>query len=285
MNKLATISALCLAACGLHAAPGQTTGVSHPDEVIVSDSDTPVSAPATRYPAGSTTTTITTTVTSSPGQPPLSTRPASSIYGTRSSMPYDIAAGIVTRLPGRSDELPEGTLLKIRIHQGLSTVSTRPGAPFDGDLVAPVERDGRVLIPVGSVVSGRVTEVHGGKRIAGAATIHLLPTRVTLPDGTRYTVHAIVIDTSLYKVTKVDSEGNIIRRDHPKEPLGVMGASTGTGALAGGVMAGPPGAIVGAGVGAGVGTVVWLKQDRQEVIPADTKIIFSLISPIEVGHH
>jgi hypothetical protein len=283
MRKFPVIPALCLAACVWGTAQAQTTGVSHPDEVIVSDSDTP--PPATRYTTGATTRTI--TVTSSAAPAPPTGGAASSGFRPDASTPAhdasDIDAGIVTRVPGRSDELPEGTLLKMRIHQSLSTISTRPGSLFDGDLVAPVERDGKVLIPAGSIVSGRVTAVHSGKRISGAASIHLLPTRVTLPDGTHYAVHAVVIDTSLYKVTKVDREGTILRRDHPKETLGVLGASTGTGAIAGGVMGGPPGALVGAGVGAGVGTVVWLKQDRQEDIPADTKIIFSLISPIEVG--
>ena len=51
---------------------------------------------------------------------------------------------------------------------------------------------------------------------------------------------------------------------------------------AGGVYGGVPGALIGGAIGAGVGTVVWLKQDREEELPAGTKLVFSLNAPIAV---
>jgi hypothetical protein len=46
------------------------------------------------------------------------------------------------------------------------------------------------------------------------------------------------------------------------------------------MMGGGVGALVGAGVGAGVSTVIWLKQDRQEALPKDSLLVFSLTAPM-----
>jgi hypothetical protein len=192
---------------------------------------------------------------------------------------YD--AGVVTDVPSRPNEVPPGTLLRTRIRETISTVNTQLYAPFTAEVVAPMERDGRVIVPIGSVVHGRVTEVRGGHRISGAAAIHLLPESVTLPDGTMYTLHAQVADTDQYNFSRVDEEGTVIRRDHPLKTLAAMSMTTGGAAAAGAVLGGGVGAVVGAGIGAGVSTVWWLKQDRQEEIPQDTGITFTLVGPME----
>ncbi len=189
-------------------------------------------------------------------------------------------AGIVTHIPSRHNEVPVGTLLRTRIRETLTTASTRVGTPFTAEVTAPMERDGRVIVPVGSTIEGRVTVVRGGKRLSGAAAIHLYPESVTLPDGTHYILHAQVIDTSQHNVTRVNEEGTILRRDHIKGTLAAMSLTTGGAAAAGAMVGGVPGALIGGGIGAGVSTVWWLKQDRQEVIPQNTEIVFSLNVPM-----
>jgi hypothetical protein len=189
-------------------------------------------------------------------------------------------SGIVTSVPEREGELREGTLLKVRLRERLSTTTTVAGTPFTAELVDPVMKSGRVILPEGSVVEGRVTEVHSGKRIAGAASMHLMPREVTLPDGTHYVLHATLIDTNQFSQSKVNSEGTLVRRDHPKETLAVVGGVTGAGAVTGAVIGGGVGAVVGASIGAGVSTVMWLKQDRQEALPKDSLLVFSLSTPM-----
>jgi len=200
----------------------------------------------------------------------------------------DEDAGIVTWVPSRPNEVPAGTLIATRIRETVSTAETPVGTRFTAEVTAPMERDGRVIIPAGSTLEGRVSLVRGGRRVSGAAAIHLLPESVTLPDGTHYILHAQVIDTSQHNVTRVDREGTILRRDHVKGTLAAMSLTTGGAAATGAVFGGVPGAFIGAGIGAGVSTVWWLKQDRQEVVPENTGIIFSLstpmlITPLTVG--
>ena len=191
---------------------------------------------------------------------------------------------IVTEWEGPANALPPGTLLRARIQEELSTTDTTAGRVFHAELSEPVERNGRVLLPPGAMITGRVTDVHSGKRITGAASLHLQPLEVTMPDGLKYRIVGQVVDTNIYQHVKVDSEGTILRRDHAAKTLAELGLATGAGVAAGGVIAGPPGALVGGAIGAGVGTAVWLKQDRQTQIPAGTGIIFALNETLLVGN-
>ena len=194
----------------------------------------------------------------------------------------DVDAGIVTHVPTRPGEINDGTLIKARLRETLSTVATQPGSRFSAEVSEPVTQEGRVYIPAGSMVEGRVTWVSYGKRIGGRAAIHIEPERVTLPDGTEYRIHARVIDTSSWENTAVDREGTIIRKDNGKGTLGVGALTTGGAMAAGAMLAGPAGALVGAGVGAGVTAIVWTKQDRQATLPKDLGVIFSLTAPLSV---
>ncbi len=124
--------------------------------------------------------------------------------------------GIVTYVPSRSGEIPEGTLVKARLREALSTLTTQPGTKFTAEVCEPVMRDGKVIVPIGSMMEGRVTWVRGGKRVGGAAAIHLEPRTVTLPDGAQYVLRARAIDTDRWDTTNVDSEGTILKKDHGK---------------------------------------------------------------------
>jgi hypothetical protein len=194
----------------------------------------------------------------------------------------DEDAGIVTSVPSAPGEIPQGSLLKVRLREQLSTMTTQPGTQFTAEVSDPLMRDGQVVIPTGSVLDGRVTWVRGGKRIGGPAAIHLEPRTVTLPDGTQYRLRARAIDTDQWDNTRVDDEGTIMRSENKKRNVAVMSLTTGSGMAAGAMIGGVPGAVIGAGVGAGVSSVMWLKQDRQAVLPKDLQVVFSLTEPMSV---
>jgi hypothetical protein len=194
----------------------------------------------------------------------------------------DNDAGVVTYVRSRPGEVPDGTLIKVRLREDLSTLTTKPGTKFSADVSEAVMRDGRVIVPVGSLLEGRVTWLRGGKRIGGPAAIHLEPMTVTLPDGMQYVLRAQAIDTDRWDSMKVDGEGSIERREHGKKTAAEISLAAGGGMAAGAMIGGLPGAVIGAGVGAGVSTVVWLKQDRQAELHKDLGIVFSLTQPMNV---
>lgn len=258
------------------------SGVSRPDPTVITSDD---AAPVTPRP-----------LTAKPSATVPATAPTAEVYG--SYVPYtgpgvasshmashvtpleDPAdAMIVTSVPERQGELRAGTLLRTKMIDTLSTEKTMAGSRFTAAVTEPIERDGRVIIPVGSILEGRVTEVHGGKRISGGALLHLETNNVTLPDGTHYVVHAQIIDTGKSDFN-VSNEGTLKKKGHAKETLAVMGGVTGAGAVSGAMIGGGVGAAVGAGIGAGVSTVIWLKQDRQATLPKDVTLVFSLTTPM-----
>ena len=290
----------------------QTSGVSHPDQMPIATSPEGIqqpivyegAAPALKTrpvePAVSTVAAPPVVATIAPSEAYVASpaeiaearaslkvpvTPESPAWRTSYEAPAspDLDAGVVVRIPGPANQLPVGTLMTVKMMQMVSTRSTENGTPFKASLAEAIVRDGQVLLPAGSTLSGVVTDVHGGKRISGAASIHLRTEAVTLPDGTRYALNGQVIDTNLYRETRVDREGTIWRRDHAASTTAAFGLTTGSGAAAGAVFGGVPGALIGAGVGAGVSTAVWLKQDRQTDLPVNTKVTFSLVEPLVVG--
>ena len=271
--KIGIPAALFLAAMA-HPASAQTTGVSHPEQIPITTSPDATQPPVYVAPAKPAGPVITASFAPVSDDTKLTPHPEANI---------DADDNIVTRVPGPANQLPIGTTVKVRMKEDLSTKTTIAGTAFTAELVAPVLRDGRVLLPAGSTLTGRVTEVHGGKRINGEASMHLMPQQVTLPDGTIYPIHAQVIDTDLYKATKVDTEGTILHKGSKTGSSASIGLATGAGAASGAMLAGWPGAIIGAGIGASVSTVVWLKQDRQTSLPEGTGVTFMLTEGLLVG--
>ena len=266
-----------------HSTLAQTSGVAHPDPVIINTTPDetvtvkvspapPQTKPSAAFPAAA-------PATSEAFGPYVPYR-GSNLVPAATARPIDPDSQIVTSVPETAGEVREGTLLHVKMREALSTLSTAPGSHFSAELTAPVENRGRVVLPVGAILEGRVTEVHSGRRISGRALLHLETRTVTLPDGTHYNLRAQLIDSDRLNNTAVDSEGSLVRKDHPKETLAIIGGATGTAAVAGALVGGGVGAVVGAGIGAGVSTVVWLKQDRQAELPADARLIFSLTEPM-----
>jgi hypothetical protein len=197
-----------------------------------------------------------------------------------STQPVD--DGIVLEVPTRPHELNRGTLLHARLREPLNTATTPEGAVFTAELTADVGHHGEIMLPAGSLIRGHVTSVHGGKRITGGAALHLRPETVSLPDGTLYNLNAQVTDLDSTQDLRVNDEGTVVLRSNPKAAAAVVGGVTATAAITGAMVGGGVGAGVGAIAGAGIATVVYLKREVQENIPAHTDIIFALDEPLVV---
>jgi hypothetical protein len=262
----------------------QMTGVSRPDSTVITSDEATQAKPVTPKPSAAVPATApTTTEVYGPYVPYTGPKTADTTMAQHVMTPPadPLDAMVVVDVPEREGELREGTLLKTKMMEMLSTTSTMRGARFTAEITEPIERNGRVIIPVGSILEGQVTQVRGGRRITGGAAIHLETRDVTLPDGTHYLVHAQVVDAGRNDV-KVTDEGTLKKKDHGKETLVVLGGVTGASAVTGAMIGGGVGAAVGAGIGAGVSTVIWLKQDRQETLPKDAQLVFSLTTPMIV---
>jgi hypothetical protein len=191
----------------------------------------------------------------------------------------DLDAGIVTYVPGPANALPSGTVFRVRMLQDIDAASTTPNTPFRGTLTQDILRNGKVVVPVGSELRGRVMYATAGRRINGGSVIHLRPDEFVLPDGTRYHLHAEVIDTQGSN-TKPKGEGDIAADEHGKRSLTEVGLGAGGGAILGAAVGGGVGAVVGTAVGAGVTTAHWLLTNWSADLPASSTVVFSLTDPM-----
>ncbi len=275
-------------AFGQSAKPSPYTGVSHPpDEAIVTNDLGPTTAPATSSPDTDTLTVSQPTahmetMPTSPRDrdyvehPGLVSRPAPA------PVTDDGDADIVTSVPSGPNQLPEGTTLTVSLEQQLSTATTQPGTIFSARVVQPVMKNNRIVIPVGSTVTGRVTSVSSGRRITGGASIRLRPDEVVLPDGTRYFLHAEVYDLENRSKVKPDSEGNVTSVSHGKRTLAEAGLFGGGAAAAGVMIASGPVGLVAGGAAAGYVGAHWLLENHQAILPKNSEVVFGLTQPMSL---
>jgi hypothetical protein len=178
--------------------------------------------------------------------------------------------------------LPAGTAFKVKLENTLSTFSSKEGDPFSGRVTEAVMLDGKTVIPVGTTVQGRVTKVNEPRRIAGKPTIGIFPETVVLPNGERYMLNAVMVDTNLRNGTDVNTEGQFKGDGHDGKDLTEIGFGTGGGMLIGGLAAGGKGLLIGGGVGATLTVAHWLGKKRSAVLPSGTELMMELSRPLEM---
>lgn len=205
--------------------------------------------------------------------------PSNSLEPTLYERSTNPDAGIVGEVALRPGELESGTLIRVRTQEVLSTSSTAAGSEFSAIVMSPVSQGGKVIIPMGSLVRGRVVSVRAGKSFGQKAELRLRPDTVTMPDGNRYMFHAEVVQTQGTD-TRAGGEGTITTASHLKRNAIQYGAGAGGGAIIGAVVGGGPGALIGTAVGAGVITVHLLLQSHQAQLPKDSVLIFGLTEPM-----
>ncbi len=187
-------------------------------------------------------------------------------------------------MPLAANELAIGTRLQTALHTPISTRITPVGTSFSTVLATDILRDGRVLVPAGTEVVGRISQIRGGRRMGGNASIRLQPESLLLPDGSQYHLRAQVVAVSENQDSHVNAEGTILANSHTKTTAIIGGATTATAVVTGAMIGGGVGAVVGLGIGVSAGTILWLRQDRQEMLAEGTEITFALDEPLTLSH-
>ncbi len=210
--------------------------------------------------------------------------PAATAGATMPTTQPDVAA--VSPAPAMANAiaaLPAGTEVKMKLETPISTRSNKPGDRFAGRVTADVTLNGRTVIPVGAALEGRIARADERRRIRGKPVIDLRPDTVVMPNGNRYTLNAVVIDTDARPDVDVNDEGKLVGRGHDGRDWKETGIAAGAGALAGGIVAGGHGMLMGAGAGATASVVHWLVKRRSTELPAGTEIIMELSHPVSLA--
>ena len=180
----------------------------------------------------------------------------------------------------RPGELGEGTNIRVRLMQRLSTVSSQKGEAFRTVVASDVLQGGQVVIPAGAEIDGRVVQVSSG-HVGGHGFMRLQPEAVILPNGSRFMLHAETTGAPGSR-TRMGSEGAITPDSRLKRDGIEYGGAVGAGAVTGAILGGPAGAVTGGLIGAGAVTVHLLVNHPQATLESGTTMVFTLTEPLDM---
>jgi hypothetical protein len=203
--------------------------------------------------------------------PPQQAGPYPPPYGPPYRQPYPPQypqPPYVAQKGGDAVVVPSGSVLRVRINEGMNSKNTAPGTTFDGVVLSDVQAGGSIAIPRGATVSGTVVDAHTAGQLGGKGELKLQLTNVSFGGKT----YPVVTDFWWHQ--GVDKTANTV---------GNTVGLAGVGALIGAVAGGGVGAAVGAGVGGVAGLGVSSVSGRGEAaLPPEAIVTFHLTQPADV---
>jgi hypothetical protein len=162
--------------------------------------------------------------------------------------------------------LNAGTLILVRLVDGLSSERSTPGDSFTATLERELVADGFVIAERGARVEGRVVAADRGGKVNGVASLAVELTRVRTSDGQNVAI-------------ATDSFNKHSEQSHRQEAEKIGGGAA-IGAVIGAIAGGGKGAAIGAGAGGGIGAGSVLLSHSDARLPSETRISFRLRTPV-----
>jgi hypothetical protein len=163
-----------------------------------------------------------------------------------------------------------GTLVTVRLNQGLSSDRNRAGDGFAASLMKPVVVNGIVVAERGQTVGGRVVEAQKAGHFNGVSRLAVQLTDLTLVDGTPAAIKSQFVSNS-----GPTSVGRAVA---------TVGTTTAAGAAIGAAADWGTGAAIGAGVGAIAGIVgVLATRGQPTVLYPESVMTFRLETPVTLS--
>jgi hypothetical protein len=160
-------------------------------------------------------------------------------------------------------QVPAGTVLLVRMVDGLDTSSAYTGQLFTATLATDLAANGSVVAYTGTTVYGQVVESNSAGRATGKSELKLQLTQIIIRGN------AIPIMTDVF-----DSEGKSSGKRSARRLFGGAGLGAAIGAIAGN-------AGMGAAIGAVSGAVASGVQKGDQVqVPSETQLQFRLTQPV-----
>ena len=165
--------------------------------------------------------------------------------------------------------IPTGSKIVIRMIDSVNSETNKLGDTFVAVLDEPISQGGVEVIPRGADVRGRIAKIDDAGRLKGSAQLGL-------------ELSQIIVNGIPYSVTT--SEYNEVGEGRGKETAKRAGIGAGIGAAIGAIAGGGKGAAIGAGVGGAGGTAIQVLTKGEKLnIPSETKLEFTLRSPLVVA--
>ena len=164
--------------------------------------------------------------------------------------------------------LPAGTAITVRLATTVGSKTINAGDHFNATVATPVESDGKVVLPKGAEVRGKVVDAKSQGHFKGGAVLSLALESVTI-NGDAYDIKTSSVSRYL--------------KGKGKRSAAMIGGGAGGGALIGALAGGGKGALIGAALGAGAGTAGAAYTGNKEIIlPAESTLSFKLSQALTV---
>ena len=188
-------------------------------------------------------------------------------------------------LAAQSHTVAAGSKLNCRLTQTLSTKSNFQNDPFQARVSEPLYVGNDTVIPVGSIIDGRIAWLVKPGRIRGVGEMRLDIDQITLPDGRKLTLNAVLTNAYGAPDAKVRGEEGYVKgpssklRDVQEVTLGMGG-----GGFIGLLVGGAHGAVIGGAIGAGAGIADSLRRRGTDLtLPTGTQLEYQLTREVLVA--
>jgi hypothetical protein len=162
--------------------------------------------------------------------------------------------------------VPAGTSIDVRVNEPLASDTSLDGDRFTGTVNIDVTNEiGKVIIPRGANVEGRVITAKPSGRLSDAGVLEL-------------TINTIRTNGSVVNVTT--EPFSVQGKSHTKSNTTKIGGGAALGAIIGAVAGGGKGAAIGAGVGAAAGTAGAAATGKQEA-RVDSEAVLKFVTAAE----
>ena len=167
--------------------------------------------------------------------------------------------------------IPVGTRISVRTIDAIDSTKNRVGYRFQASLEQPLWIDGKMVVPKGADVYGRLDESKETGTFAGRSQLKLQLTGIVVNGQT------LPLVTGEYEISGKSKGESTAKR-------AVGGAAIGS--IIGAIAGGGKGAAIGAGTGAGVGagSEIITKGDQVK-IPSETLLDFTLQQSVTIPKH
>jgi hypothetical protein len=180
--------------------------------------------------------------------------PAAAVDTEDESIPHDETA---EPAPRGKLLVPAGTRVPLVLKNAISTKSARVGDSVYAQTSFPIAVNNRMVIPAGTYVQGRISDVKRAGRLKGRAEVLFHFTSLVFPSG--YTVSLPgAVDASGSDTNRIkDKEGTIQHEGEKGKDAATVAKTAGEGAAIGAIASrGVKGAAVGGGLGAATGMAI-----------------------------
>ena len=181
--------------------------------------------------------------------------------------------------------VPAGTQIPLKLAQGISTKSAKVGDAVYAETVFPVTANDRIVIPAGTYVQGRISEIKRPGRVKGRAEFLMHFTTMIFHSG-----YTVMLPGSVENVPgsdqqrMKDKEGTIQQEGNKGKDAETVAKTAGTGAGVGAIAGrNVKGAGVGGAAGAAAGLVYVLFTRGPDInLPPGTSVQLVLERPLSL---